>query len=396
MLTGICTLLSACSEQEENESLINSAIQAEEAVDVSLNLSLSPEVYLNGNTEYQPMSTRAGKATEEVDPNKILTIVQKFYKCLVLKKINEQWYVERLVNLKLTNTEEDEVNVTLNTKFNDLQLTLQPGYYRLLAVLNPNVAVWNRGLVPGAIVKNQADTITHAYTYYFQTSSNYGNKGKREVGAEIFAGTAEFEVVKTSDLHSTPINGNTKILFTRKVMNMRILLKDNGTGEDGTNFIDTGYLMSASLKATQPETAFCDGLDCWGKAYYNRQKATTELEVRLWTDPGWRISNNNSRYQMTGHGATVYSPYVYTDDEQSLSYQVDSLIIHGQSGNFTYAYRQPIKNLTLINNTIQQLVFQATDKVDDSTFWPGEVTMEHLGNEDSMDLFDDYYEHTIQ
>lgn len=393
MLTGICTLFAACSEQEENESLINTAIEGEETVDVSLSLSLSPEVYLNGNTDYQPMATRAG----ETDPDKVLSLIHNTYKCLVLKEISSQWYVERLAEMELTNEKGKRVSVTLNTKFNDLQLTLQPGHYKILAVLNPNYGLWNPGLVPGAIVKNETDTITHAYTYFFQPSHDYGNYGKREVGAEIFAGTAEFEVVKTSDLHTDPINGNTTISFTRKVMNMRFLLKDNGNREaNSTNFILTSYLMFAALKATQPNTAFCDGLDCWGKAYYNRQKATTELEVCLWTDPGWRISNNSSQYQMTGHGATVYSPYVYTDDEKPLSYQIDSLIIFGQSENYTYAYRQPIENLTLINNTIRQLVFQATDEVDDTSSWPGEVTLQHLENEDSMDLFDDYYEHNIK
>lgn len=393
MLTGICTLFAACSEQEENESLINTAIEGEETVDVSLSLSLSPEVYLNGNTDYQPMATRAG----ETDPDKVLSLIHNTYRCLVLKEINSQWYVERLADMKLTNGGFGSVKVTATTKFNDLQLTLQPGHYKILAVLNPYYGLWNPGLVPGAIVKNETDTITHAYTYLFQPSYSYGNHGKREVGAEIFAGTAEFEVVKTSDLHTDPINGNTTISFTRKVTNMRFLLKDNGDKTDNsTNFILTSYLMLATLKATQPGAVFCDGLDCWGKAYYNRQKSTTELEICLWAEPNWKTAFNGSQYHMTGHDATVYSPYVYTDNEQSIPYQIKEFQIYGQSGEFTYIYRQPIENLTLVNNTIQQLVFQATDEVAPKPSSKGEVTLQHLENEDSMDLFDDYYEHNIK
>ena len=380
---GIGTLFWACSEQEENESLINSAIKGEETVDVNIGLSLSPEVYLNGSTDYQPMSTRAGE--------KVLAIFQNRYNCLVMKEINNTWYVDTLMKPFLTDAGIwDRVYYTANTKFKDLQLTLRPGHYKILAVLNPESGTWNPGLVPGAIVKNQEDSITHAYTYYFEPTSNFGNKGKRQVTSEIFAGTADFEVAKTNDLHSNPINGNIKIHFTRKVMNMRLLLKDNGNkDENSTNFIKTSYKFVASLKATN-SGIFCDGLDCWGKAYYNRPKPTTELEIC-----SWRIASNNSQYHMTAHNATVYSPYVYTDDEQPISYQIDSLHIAGQSGNYSYVYRQPIKNLTLINNTIQQVVFQATDEVAPKPSSRGEVTLEHLESEDSMELFDDYYENTL-
>lgn len=390
MLTGICTLFPACSEQEEIESLMDSTGKAEETVDVTLGLSLSPEVYLNGNTDYQPMSTRAGEAAEE--PDKVLSIIQNIYKCLVLKEIGNQWYVDRLVNLKLTDQRKTKIGVTATTKFNDLHLTLQPGHYKILAVLNPETGTWNPGLVPGAIVKNEADTITHAYTYYFEMSYDYGNRGKRQIAYEIFSGTADFTVEKTSDLHTDPINGNRTISFTRRVMNIRYLLKDNGM-QNSTNFISTPYTVYATLKATE-EANFCDGLDCWGKAYYNRQKPTRVLDMQttLWTT--WRTADNNSRYLMISRNATVYSPFVFTDDEQPVPYQME-VIISGQSGNFSYIYRQPIEHLTLTNNTMQQIVFQATEDVDDTSYWPGIVTLEHLESEDSMYLFDKYYENSL-
>lgn len=390
MLTGICTLFAACSEQEENESLINSAIQGEEAVDVNISLSLSPEVYLNVNTDYQPMSTRAG----ETDPNKILSLIDYTYKCLVLKEIDNQWYVERLEDMEWTDPTEDYVGITANTKFNDLQLTLRPGHYKILAVLNPQAGVWNPGLVPGAIVKNESDTITHAYTYFFQRSSDYSNQDMRQVGAEIFAGTAEFEVVKTSDLHTGPINGNTTISFTRKVMNMRYLLKDNGT-EGPPNFVKTQYTVFATLKATQSNEVFCDGLDCWGEAYYNRQNPTTELEICMCITGVWRRSITNELYQMTSHNATIYSPFVYTDDKRPVSYQMEKLKVYGQAGEFFYVYPNIIEDLKLTNNTIQQIVLLATDEIEEVPSYRGKVTLEHLKDEDSMDLFDKYYENTL-
>lgn len=161
MLVCIFILLLACSEPDENDSLINRNIMGKDKVNVSLSLSL-PEMQLEGNTDYRPMSSRAA--------GNIRSIIANSYKCLVIKEIGDKWYVDTLTQRKLTTAGTyAQVSITDDTRFNDLQLTLRPGHYRVLVVLNPRSTVWNPNLIPGAIVKGAADTIAHAYTYSYQT-----------------------------------------------------------------------------------------------------------------------------------------------------------------------------------------------------------------------------------
>lgn len=394
ILAGICILLLACSEQEDNGSPVDSSIMGKDKVTVNLSLSSIPEIQIDGNTDYRPTSRAAGN---------IRSLIANNYRCLVMKKIGTQWYVDTLTNRTLTEVSKwSQVKVTEATKFKDLQLTLRPGYYRVLVVLNPQSGVWNKSLVPGAVVKNETDTVTHAYTYSFQTDSHYANLGRRQVRYEIFAGTAEFTVEKTSDLHSTAVNGNTHITFTRKVAQMRFLLKDHLSVPNNFNFSDTQHTVYATLKATDPDRPFCDGLDCWGNAYYNHTTPTRELEICTDLDPNWRMAKTENQYKIISGHVTIYSPFIFADDLKEVPYQLDNIKVTGQSGEggFVYVYPPFIPDLVLTNNTIQPIVFQTTGEVDDKIVAPAlQVTLEYLKEESSKasfaDYFDAYYECNI-
>lgn len=80
ILVCIFSLLLACSEPDENDSLINRNIMGKDKVNVSLSLSL-PEMQLEGNTDYRPMSSRA--------TGNIRSIIANSYKCLVIKEIGD-------------------------------------------------------------------------------------------------------------------------------------------------------------------------------------------------------------------------------------------------------------------------------------------------------------------
>ncbi len=265
-------------------------------------------------------------------------------------------------------------------------------------MLNPQNGKWNPNLIPGAIVKGEADTVAHAYTYNFQTDKIYANYGKRQVSREIYAGTADFTVKKTTDLHSDPIDGNTHITFTRKVMQMRFLLKDEESEKNQFNFKTTQHTVFATLATTQPEIPFCDGLDCWGNAYYKQQNPTTEIELCTCIDPSWRTAQNNRQYKMISSHVTIYSPFLFTDNAQPIPFLLKNLKVIGQSGSdgFIYIYPSVIQNLTLKNNTIQQFSFQTTDMVDEEVASPQlQVTLDYLEEESSQLLFDSYYECNI-
>lgn len=387
MLAGICILLLACSEREDNDSLINNSIMGKDKVTVNLSLSSIPAIQVDGNTDYQPVTRATGD---------IRSIIANNYRCLVMKKIGSKWYVDTLTNRNLTDAGRwAEVEVTDDTKFKDLQLTLRPGHYRVLVVLNPQSGKWNTGLVPGAVVKGEADTVAHAYTYSFQTDDHYANLGKRQVRYEIFAGTAEFTVEKTSDLHSAPANGNTHITFTRRVMQLRFLLKDHKSVPNEFNFSKTQHTVYATLKATNPDVPFCDGLDCWGNAYYNHTTPTRELEICTDIDSNWRMAKTGTQYKMISGHVTIYSPFIFADDSKEIPYQLEKVKIAGQSGQggFVYVYPPSIPNLILTNNTIQPIVFQTTGEVDGEIAAPQlQVTLEYLKEESSKESFDTYFD----
>lgn len=392
LLVSALTLLLACSEQDENDNLINREIMEEEKVDVCLSLSLLPEMQIGGNTDYRPMSSRAS--------GNIRAKIRNPYKCLILKKIDNKWYVDSLIDRKLTDASLwTTLEVTDNTKLNDLQLSLRPGHYRILAVLNSSSVEWNSRLVPGTVVCNGPDSITHAYTYKFQRSTNpyFINYGKRELGYEIFAGTAAFTVEKTPDLHSNSVNGNTHINFTRKLMQMRFLLKDQKSSH-GYNFNETPHFIFATLEADDLDQPFCDGLDCWGNPYYNYTSSTTELPICTSIDTNWRKAKNGNQYKMISSHVTIYSPFVFTDSTRQVPYHLKDIMILGQSGQggFTYVYKDSIPDLILKHNTIQQIVFCTTDEVDPIISAPqSQVTLEYLKEESAEDLFDSYYECNI-
>lgn len=383
MLSCICILLLACSEQEDHESLINDAIMGKGAVDVRLSLSSLTEALVQGTTDYRPMSaTRA-------ESGNVRAKIANTYKYLVMKKIGTKWYVDTVAQRVLTNEKDSlsTVSVTEHTTFKDLQLTLRPGYYRLLVVLNPRSATWNPRLVPGTVVKEGDSKPVYAYEYYFQQGT-YPNKGRRQISSELFVGTAEFTVNKTTDLHSNPTNGNRTIQFARKVMQMRFLLKYKKALPP---FEDTQHIVYATLKATNSEIPFCDGVDCWGDAYYNPDKPTMELEICTSLDPHWVTVNDTAQYKTISPHVTVYSPFVFTDEKVLIPYTLDDIKLTGQSQGYNYYYRQPITDLVLKENTIQQLVFQSTP----GTTPDGEeeaVTLEYLKEEGSIKLFDMYYE----
>lgn len=385
MLVCIFILLLACTERDETDSLINREIMGKDEVKVSLSLSSLPEIKIEGNTDYRPMGTRAS--------GNVRSIIYNMYKCLVMKEIGSKWYVDTVLQPTLTDASMfDYLKVTDDTRFNDLQLTLRPGHYRVLVVLNFQATNWNTALVPGAIVKGETNTVAHAYTYKYQTDPTFSNIGLRQLGSEVFAGTADFTVSKTTDLHTNPVIGDTKINLGRKVMMMRYLLKDIPSLDDMLNFKETQYTVYTTLKATHSDKPFCDGLDCWGKAYYNHQNPT--LKLKTCTCLGWyfKEASNGKKYIIISGLPTINSPFVFTDNNTQVPYELDEIIITGQSDGPLFTYPALIPNLILQNNTIQPVVFQSSGKVKEPISFPLEIFLEHLEDESKQDLFDPYFE----
>lgn len=243
-------------------------------------------------------------------------------------------------------------------------------------------------------MKGEADTVAYAYTYNYQMNASYANVGKRFVRYEIFAGTAEFTVEKTSDLHSKPVNGNTHIAFTRRVAQMRFLLKDEPSEKENFNFAPTQHTVYATLKATQPDMPFCDGLDCWGDAYYNHTTPTRELEMCTNLHANWHKAKTGDNYMIIDPSVTIYSPFVFADELKDIPYELDEIKVTGQagSGGFVYVYPQPIPQPTLECNSIQPVAFRTTDDIVLTPSSQKQVTLEYLEAESSKELLDTYFD----
>lgn len=393
MLVCIFILLLACTERDETDSLINREIMGKDEVKVSLSLSSLPEMKIEGNTDYRPMGTRAS--------GNVRSKIYNRYKCLVLKEIGDKWYVDSLLERKLTNIKESPhenrtLDVTDDFKFNDLHLSLRPGHYRILVVLNSGAVKWNQNLIPGAVVKGEADTVAHAYTYAFQTSiENYLNYNKIQLSREIFAGTADFKVEKTPDLHSIPISGDTRIPLKRKVTQLRFMLKNYEI--NGIYFGDTQHTIHTFLVPTDPKKPLCDGLDCWGEPYYNHKTPTMSMELITDLHDKWRLADNGTQYKIASYNVTKFSPFIFSDDSKTIPYQLERIKVLGQAGagEFTYEYPQTISELVLKDNSIQQIMFQVTDNIKEyGDQWL--VTLEYLKEESkNQNLFSSNYECNI-
>lgn len=357
----------------------------------SIPLSLTSSVTVGEGTDYVPMATKAD--------DQIKTMIEEECRCLVLKEIESQWYVDTLLFFTWNKSKSytSPQPITADGNLGTLDLVLRPGTYRLLVVANPNGVDWNPALIPGYKVKGEATAetpIPYAFTYTIQQQPGYLDYGYRSLFREIFTGTYQFTVSKTGDLHSDPVNGNGGVHLTRKVSRFRILLKGVVPSEPTFAFESTYYFAYLELEA-QGDNFFCDGIDCWGNAYYNRKEPTSILPLCISTSGEWHKTADLDSFQLVLPNHSTYSSaLVFTDEtkNQGLPYAITLTRILGQSGGFTYYYPGKIEGHTLFPNSIDGIVVQPTDRYRLKDGYKVEIEVEPVDVENTVTLFPPFYE----
>lgn len=387
-LVCLGVLLAAC-EQEEIGNYPPSA----DTYRVSIPLSVASGLSLEQYSDYVPMSTKAGDQIEA----KIDTVCR----CLVLKEIDSKWYVDTvLLQNKLNKNLSLSAEYTINTsgEIGTVDLILSPGHYRILVAVNTPKSAWNPALVPGYMVKEEGNPnipVPYAFTYTTDTDPNRPNYGLRSIYEEIFAGTYEFTVSKTGDLHSDPSNGNQSMSLNRKVSRFRILLKNTVSPKEGFPFLETDHFARLTFETTG-DTPFCSGIDCWGDAYYDQANPLKTFEMYISTSSKWRVATNGSEYQMViPVNSTYRAAFLYTDEKKTegVPFRILPFRITGQTGSFTYYYDKIIEGHILYPNSIDGIVLQTTDEyqMKPNASLP-EVRVEVISEENASTLFDCFYE----
>lgn len=357
----------------------------------SIPLSLASDLRIQGGTDYVPMYTKADDA--------IKTELENACRCLLLKKIDSKWYVDDLLQLPLDKGASPYTTLTVGSDgtIGSIEMTLRPGYYHLLVVTNAWGVEWNPALTRGYLVKDETapqNETPYAFTYSVEDDAQYLNKGYRYLSKEIFTGTYEFTVSKTGDLHSASVNGNGQVNLTRKLSRLRVLLKYTPSTDKRPAFNPTAHYIYPVLKATG-DVPFCDGIDCWGDAYYNRENPTYELPMCISTTEEAKAATNGASYQLTlPKNSTYPSAFIFTDETKTegIPYEISIAKILSYSGGPTYYYDGVIPGHVLYPNSIDGLVFQTTDQVKQGSGGSLSIKVEQVPEESAVALFPPFYE----
>lgn len=359
---------------------------------VSVPLSVASDLCFEEHSEYVPMRAKAG--------NPIEAEIENTCQCLILKEAGSGWYVDTLVRVILDKSLSPYQKQTVKGPgpVGSINLILSPGRYRILVVANASGVAWNPALVPGYKVKEETDSgspVPYAFIYSVQTDEGFLNYGYRSLYQEVFTGTYQFVVSKTGDLHSDPSNGNGGVNLTRKVSRFRLLLKNVLSPHENFPFQLTPHFARLVLKPTG-DTPFCNGINCWGEAYYDPEDPLDTFEMCISTYGKWLEGTNGAQYQLVlPKNSTYPAVFIFTDEKKTegVSYRISSCEISGSSGGFTYYYEGTIEGHTLYPNSIDGIVLQTTDDYRESPNggYPN-VRVEVVPQENAVALFDSFYE----
>lgn len=347
---------------------------ADESVPVQFNMALE----LRSDTEYVPMS----RATETL---RYVTMLNKSNPYILLKLVNDGWYIDRIENLTIYNSPYLNLLWPADTSLPSFSLELRPGTYRLVVCLNGDRLVRDMTYQAGSRVADKTTAprdFPCLWTYLLVS-----NDQQPLLSREPFSGYVEFTVTKNEDLHTDEPVRSFKVPLTRKAAQFQFLMKD-APGKDA-NISQTSYWLRATLKASAGKP-FCEGLNVLGLPYFNKEKPCMELSYYGSTSPaspssalhlenGWRTDSQGRQYQAMEPGSTnpAYFWLADPDDKDGVPFEVDDIVITGQSQGFWYKYGGKVSRILKANQAcgiafessghwVQDLLFDAQLATDDA------------------------------
>lgn len=351
----LCLFFAAC---QESEGPLTDITESSHRLQVTIPIGLASETKWNYTTDYVPMQTRSNDFQPALVENKLAG--------LVMKEIDGAWYVDTLQYwgvdgiFKVPRTNKYLLNRENN--IGKIDLLLSQGHYKILVILSPLSVAWNPELKRGYLINADLtgeNNVPYACKYK-QEKIAFLSKIFPCLYKEVFAGITDFTVSKTGDLHSSSQNGNGELLLTRRVSKYRLALE--GPADSITKFPNTEHFVELKLK-TSSQHSFCQGIDCFGKAYYNPEEASQEITMYFSTMK-YRPSKEfpDETYQLlTPYNSTYPSQYLFIDpeNEEGIPYQISEFNISGQSGGPSYAFEGEFPEQVLHPNSITGLALQA-------------------------------------
>lgn len=356
------------------------------------NVRFVPQASLDLETEIRPMKGTT-RATEPIRLR-----VYNVYRCLILKKIDSRWVVDTLVRAFLRppssqdyrDQEYEDFNLTGELPDQGFEVQLRPGDYKVVTVLNYHATEWNNALRPGTVVADESAPdfpVPFLVQYWFETDPYQGARGYRVTTREVFAGSRDFTVDKTGDLHTDAGADKVVIPLLRRTAKFRPLLKYYD-GERWMNFRQTQYLAKYTCLATT-EAPFCEGVNALGGPYY-RPGGLHELPVYMNISSAWRESPTapGQWYHIPLVDATAFNIYFFTDPDVPTPYRIEGIHIYGREGDIPFYLPDAIER-TFAYNSIEGIVLTPSGNMLKDG---GEIELREVTEEKATEVFPAFYE----
>lgn len=352
LLVFISGLFCACEHDEAPGGRNDEP--AEGAVPVSFKLQLSGTPDMETGAGYIPMTKAAGT---------IKSGLYKEYKYVLLKKIEDSWYMEKIEDAELEGSANGhsswwDIEVRDDGPVGNIAMELRPGTYKLAVFLNSRCVTWNNSLKPGDRVYTE-DKPGEQFPCICRYTYNSNASGCILLSHELFTGSVDFIVEKNGNLHTEATGREPAVTLTRKVGQFQVLLKKTeGNSPNDYSFGNTQYYLLATFRA-QEGHVFCEGLDVTGMPYSDPEKPWKEIQ--FYTSPfalsgKWRTDKDGRMYRMVEVNSTHPALYLIADPDQpeGVPYTIEIVSLTGQASEYPYqGFRyegEPLTGILKINS----------------------------------------------
>jgi len=366
LLLCVAAVLASCSHEEHVEQGSGNDTQA-----VYLSVGLDNNGFVTG-TETEPM-TRAGSYATYINP---------IYDCVILKQLEEDWIVERVMTPVMSGLPSDNIITGSTRLVSDYRIDLTPGHYHMLVVVNdPKTNAYSSGinseLIPGYRIPEKSPWAVGYTTLSGQ--NGFGLGGEKNLTHEVFAGTVEFDVVKQTGLEPAMTIQAVDVNVVRRVGTIGIYLKEDAN-QKGSGLVGS---VAFDIRATSGK--FCEGIDVFGEPYYSDEGLTQFSGFYFISEDAATCATSEEKYNFPVRGSRVAGHFYYTDEEKDVPFAVTKVDVGFQSGtlNYEYAGADEITG-TLRHNRTSHLTFYSTGTSLRTGYY--DLYSEYVGDE-AVDLF---------
>lgn len=281
--------------------------------------------------------------------------------------------------------------------FDALSIEMRPGKYKIIIFTGARNVVWNSELKEGLSIPRENSTDPFPMACRYMNIDFWTFMLEKGLQEEVFYGVADFDVTKTEDLHSSPNAHNITVPLERRVSKFRVLLKDVAS-EDGEQKFAQGRPIALLIKADVKPIGtdqLPDGLNIWGKVWYNDAVPLTRYKYTTMTQSSPFPTFNGFNYYVSVVTATSYAPYFFSDPDTDIAISISNFECTSRDTDPPYVYYGE-HNFVLKNNHITGLVLKPTNIIEP----PRKVLIEPDYNEENSlinaaDLFDANFEHNF-